>query len=95
MGVIVAYGEARLVVRYRLDTSGMSHSWETLRCLPALLKIDTHKEMGQFWNGQALLLSLTEILCGGKYDPPQSLGEKIMGAERGAQECKCGRLLPR
>lgn len=44
--------------------------------------------MGQFWNGQALLLS-TEILCGGKYGPRKSL-EKRLWEQRGAENANVG-----
>lgn len=38
--------------------------------------------MGQFWNDQALLLSSAEILCGGKYDPQQSLEKRLWEQRR-------------
>lgn len=45
--------------------------------------------MVQFWNDQALLLSPTEILCGGKYDPLQSL-ERRLWEQRGAENANVG-----
>ena len=57
--------------------------------MPASPKIDTHEEMGQFWNDQALLLSPTEILCGGKCDPQQSL-EKRLWEQRRAENANVG-----